>query len=699
MIGERDFLWSGFLEKNCKQFFFICVFLGLSSRSIVASDFGTTGLIDIPTARMSLDGGLTLTSAHQARTRSYSITYQATPWLEGTFRYTGFNDNKYTYDRNYEVKLRLLNESNFLPQISIGLRDLVGTGLWGSEYLVASKKINNFDITLGLGWGRLAGEGHMKNPLRYLSDSFDERASNFGLGGQLATGTFFSGADVGFFGGLKYQFESVPAAIMLEYNPDQYTFETALGGRAPASPISAAIQWDVSSGTSLKISRQHDQEWGIELSTLLDTKSLPKRPSRKFFRSSLDLTPSDLPLSIKPNSWYDTLLYDAERSGLLLLEGTVDESKNIITIAMANVDYPIWIDALGLMTKLVDLHAPKSVKTFNILIEEHGHRVHSITISRPSLNAIKNEQILSREIRVGRPRPLGFIQHKTDFFQKKIFFDMNIGTRVQLFDPDDPARFQIYTKIGVNATLPRGWVLRGAIDRDIKNNFDESTRVSDSVIQKVRSDVVKYLKEGATGIDSLFFEKRGNFDEDKFFRVFGGILESMYSGIGAEFLYQPFQSRVAIGASASWVRQRSYEKNFEHLDYNTKIAFISAYWALPFYNVDVALHTGRYLAKDIGATLEVRRTFDNGWMVGVWATTTDVSAEDFGEGSFDKGLFFKIPLHSLLGVNTRSNYTTRVRPVQRDGGQYLEDFMGSLWWDLRSARYDAFYQNKSRLLP
>jgi len=45
---------------------------------------------------------------------------------------------------------------------------------------------------------------------------------------------------------------------------------------------------------------------------------------------------------------------------------------------------------------------------------------------------------------------------------------------------------------------------------DITNNFDESTRDSDSVIQKVRSDVVKYLTEGDTGLDSLYVQKRGN---------------------------------------------------------------------------------------------------------------------------------------------------------------------------------------------
>ena len=43
-----------------------------------ASDYGATGLIDIPTARMAPDGTLTTTAAIQSRTNVYAISYQAT---------------------------------------------------------------------------------------------------------------------------------------------------------------------------------------------------------------------------------------------------------------------------------------------------------------------------------------------------------------------------------------------------------------------------------------------------------------------------------------------------------------------------------------------------------------------------------------------------------------------------------------------
>ena len=87
------------------------------------------------------------------------------------FSIYGFLDPINDYDRNYEVKMLLLEERDNLPQIAVGIRDLVGTGLWGSEYIVTKQKIN-FDFTVGLGWGRLAGEGDMKNPLIYLSKHF-----------------------------------------------------------------------------------------------------------------------------------------------------------------------------------------------------------------------------------------------------------------------------------------------------------------------------------------------------------------------------------------------------------------------------------------------------------------------------------------------------------------------------------------------
>ena len=677
----------------------LVIFCAALAKPLVASDFGVKGLIDIPTARMSADGTLTTTAAVQSRTNSYSITYQATPWLEGTFRYTGFN-NFFHYDRNYEAKVRLLPEQKYLPQLALGIRDLVGTGVYGSEYLVASKKYGNFDVTVGMGWGRLSGKGDFNNPLINLSDSFEVRDGFDGVGGEFSTGMFFSGKKAGLFGGVSYQPESLPLSVMLEYNPDQYGYESVRGGLRPKSPLSAAIKWDAAPGLSLSLSRQHQQEWGVELSAALDTKLVSPRRATPRFTSSLDMAPQDLPPQINPRDWYDTLLYDVERSGLLLLEASIEDNSHTAVLVIRNRDYAVWVDAVAKMTVLADLHLPSSVNTFRFVIEEEGHRVKSVQMRRPSLAYGQNKELMERQISILPGRKLMRAQHKTDFAQNKLFFDINLATRFQFFDPDNPARYQLYANVKMDLMLPRSWELRSAYGVDITNNFDESNRInSDSILPHVRSDIVKYLIEGDSGLNSLFLQKRGTAYKNLHYRVFGGVLEEMYSGVGGEVLYQPFQSRLAYGLSANWVRQRDYVKTFKHLDYQTTTAFASVYWASPFYNFDVAVHAGKYLAKDIGATLEVRRSFSNGWMVGLWATITDVPFDDFGEGSFDKGMFFKIPFDALLGRDTRGSYSTQVRPIQRDGGQRLENFSGNIWWDTRNARYDAFSELTERMLP
>ena len=54
------------------------------------------------------------------------------------------------WDRNYEFKARLWEEELYLPQVAVGIRDMVGTGVFGSEYIVGSKRFGNTDITWGL---------------------------------------------------------------------------------------------------------------------------------------------------------------------------------------------------------------------------------------------------------------------------------------------------------------------------------------------------------------------------------------------------------------------------------------------------------------------------------------------------------------------------------------------------------------------
>ena len=81
---------------------------------------------------------------------------------------------------------------------------------------------------------------------------------------------------------------------------------------------------------------------------------------------------------------------------------------------------------------------------------------------------------------------------------------------------------------------------------------------------------------------------------------------------------------------------------------------------------------GKYLAKDKGYTIEIRRSFDNGFSIGAFATFTDISAAQFGEGSFDKGFYFFLPIESFFDKYRKGSAGIGLRPLTRDGAAMIK---------------------------
>ena len=133
-----------------------------------AGNFSETGLFDMPTARLMSEGSLKFGISSFSPYEVTGITATPFSWLEATFRYTEvknqlygpafYSGNQTFKDKSFDFKFRLIKERNYLPSIALGLRDIAGTGVFASEYLVASKRFGNFDATLGIGWGQMATE-------------------------------------------------------------------------------------------------------------------------------------------------------------------------------------------------------------------------------------------------------------------------------------------------------------------------------------------------------------------------------------------------------------------------------------------------------------------------------------------------------------------------------------------------------------
>ena len=672
--------------------FLLCIF-----DYALASDLGITGIIDIPSARMMNDGELKATVSKQDSLSVYSLNYQATPWFETTFRYVGYEDFFY-YDRSYEAKLRILKESEYLPQISIGIRDLIGTGVFGSEYLVGSKKYGNFDFTVGVGWGRLAGNGDLKNPLSNLSNNFEIRDADAGLGGDFSFSNYYSGKNIGIFAGATYEFQQKPLKFLIEYNPDEYDFATTRGKYNVESPISIGLEWKLFENITLTSSYQNGSEFGFKISASLNSK-VSKEFKVNPIKSSLMMTEEEFTDGLELNVWYDRLLYDFEKSGLNLFSADYLDASNEVTLEIGNKKFHHWPDAISQALRLADLHLPKKYKSINLVLNERGNIVQVVQTIRPSLLVKKSPEVFKNQIDIVSPRKISAPRNTTSFAKFNLPINITLQNRIQVMDPDEPFRYQLYARLASNIKLSKNLTLKSSYAVDIENNFDTIKRESNSVLPRVRSEVKKYLQEGESGINQLYFSYKNSFDKYIHYRLEAGIFEDMFSGIGGEIIYKPTYSRLALGLSAHQAKKRDYGRDFNHLDYETFTGFISTYWASPLYNFDIGLHAGKYLAKDKGFTLELKRTFDNGWKVGVWATKTNVSAEEFGEGSFDKGLYFKVPLYTIFNRDSRNSYQTYLRSIQRDGGARLEGFSGNLWHSLRDVRYDLLEKNKHRMRP
>ena len=130
-----------------------------------------------------------------------------------------------------------------MPNLAVGLIDLGGTSVFSSEYLIATKKIGNFDVSLGMGWGLLGKKAHISNPLSIFSDSFDARQGSMsGRGGQFEYDDWFKG-DAAFFGGFTYYTPVRNLSLEVEYNSNDFKSEMNGVALDVDSPLNFALNY------------------------------------------------------------------------------------------------------------------------------------------------------------------------------------------------------------------------------------------------------------------------------------------------------------------------------------------------------------------------------------------------------------------------------------------------------------------------
>lgn len=237
------------------------------------TNLGTIGLIEMPSARMAPDGELFAGASYFKNTQHYNLGFQILPWLEGSFRYSGlahFNNSFPVYwDRSFGLKLRLWDEGDILPAVAFGINDVVGTGVYSGEYLVASKRFGDFDATLGVGWGRLGTANTFQNPLAQLSSSFETRPSLTSPGGTNFK-VFLHGPDTGVFGGLVWRTPLRGLSLIAEASSDNYPFERETGNFTPHTQMNYGLSYQVSDGFTVGLNWLYGKAIGGSIAFEMD---------------------------------------------------------------------------------------------------------------------------------------------------------------------------------------------------------------------------------------------------------------------------------------------------------------------------------------------------------------------------------------------------------------------------------------------
>ncbi|SHF79334.1 Exopolysaccharide biosynthesis protein YbjH [Loktanella atrilutea] len=698
------------------------------------TSFGTPGLLEMPTAESADPNDIAVTLAYSpsAGYRT-SFTYQLTDRLSGSFRYGVFDQygrptatnpdpgTFETFDRSFDIQYRLTNESGYLPAIAVGLRDFLGTGRYSSEYVVASKSVGSkLVMTAGLGWGRMGQKNGFGNPLGVVSDYFDDRPvyqdrefsddPSVGLGGQLSVKQWFRG-DAALFFGAEYQLTD-KLGIKAEYSSISYPEDVYNPAVDYKSPINVGLSYRYKPGIELGASYMYGSEFGLRGTFILN-------PTERGTASGLD--PAPAPVRVRTADQRAAATWDrakqpepAVRAGLaklLAVEGIelvgLELTDRTARLRYQNTRYRSEAQAMGRAARMMTQIIPPSVQTFVMEPVQAGIPLSQVTLPRAQIEAQEN-----------------MVGGTSAIYDAATFGQAGAATGLEtLPDPDPRFRWGIAPYLAVTVFDGSGPInadvgLEATAEYQVSRNLILSGRVQQSFRGKrdplgffdnpndyanVRSDQAYFGRSGDPILSKLTAAYYTRLTPDIYGRVTVGYLEKMYGGISTEVLWAPVASRLALGAEVNYVSMRDQDVNFDFAEYKTVVdpvtrertrvktgtfdavtAHVSAYYDIGR-GYQAQVDVGRYLAGDYGATFALDREYANGWKVGGYFSLTDMPFDQFGEGSFDKGIRITIPYDYFLGTPTQKTTSTVLQSLARDGGARVQ-VDGRLYETIRSGQ-------------
>ncbi len=645
------------------------------------------GLINIPSSRILDEGNLKLHLVNSEPLNSLFIIANPFNWMEVSLRYSDINTAKYSKfeffsgdqtfkDKSFNLKVRLIEETDEFPELSLGFRDFIGTGRFSSEYIVTSKRIGDFDFTVGLGWGHLSSPDGITNPFIDIDNRFNNRSFEIGKGGNLEFKRWFTGKKVSSFYGFEYINKYSGIRFKLDYDS--------------SNPMNFRKESNYSFGLSIPASKFVDinlfRHRGTKLGFGVSYKANYSKPfiRKKEVLPTIQFSNQDsILLSTDDKVFSGTINVLLQSFGIYAQSMKINETSLEIVVDQSKYrNLNIASKRIIQLTK--EVLRSRNIELIDIVFQVRGVNIGNISFSLEKFYSFLENNLSIPELEKSMTfANFDYESNKKSIFQGNVRYpSFYWGIRPDLKNhvgaPEAFYSGQIGLLISGGIQIDKNSNIDSSISLSIFENLDQLRLRAYSRLPKVRSDIREYLKEEYALKDLSYsyifdpiYSKRNLF--------FGGLkigyFEEMFGGIGGEVLFRDINKPWYLTANFHWVKQREFRQRLSFRDYETFTGHLNFIWETPLDGVKLIMSGGRYLAKDSGVTFNLSKSFKSGFTLGFFATKTDISSKEFGEGSFDKGIFFSIPLDVVSSKYQKNNAKFIWRNLTKDGGAMLSGTM------------------------
>lgn len=611
------------------------------------------------------------------------VSIQPAEWLNIAFRQTAeissFGSEPKALYPGVDLKLRLMEEGKWWPEMSVGLVGATGHKRMSGEYLALSKRYNDFDFTGGLGWGRYGSSGTLNNPLNIFGGHFN---GTRGLDGALPNkpDNWFTGSNVGFFGGVEYFTPLNGLSLKLDYGGDRWVAESNSFDYDAPAPWSAGFNYApkpwINFGAALVGGKK-----------IMATLSFQNNLGKWFGRNSRASDPPAMSTHRTDNASPGMMAGEAAHQGILLHDIRRDTSS-----VWAKLDTSSGDPAprqIGRAARTMANHGGQDLEEFIITPEAMGLNGPNIRIMRRDLEqAVIHHQGSPQEIwrnasmkadipasmkdKVVDVNRFTFGSHTRPLPQFKLILD----TQLSLSEEDSG----ILARTGIigegQQRLSEHWMAGGGIRINGPDNLEKLNTLRPVALFPVRSDVAAFAGRRVT-VDRLYNGYlRSFFNGSLHVAAAGGYLEEMYGGIGGEILYRPQGKTWAIGAEAWEAFHRDPYSPFAMLFNGDHVlsAHLKGWYEIPETDLTLGLKAGRYLGQDWGGTFTLTKSMQNGVKFDSFVTATNHADFDQFGGTTHlySGVRLRLPLGNIPVVPRSSEIRMTAAPLGRDFGQILD---------------------------